>query len=447
MSANGDRQSRKGLSKGKPTAFDDYGRGLAVFGIVLAGAVSAKTVAFTMPLLGVLLINYTIRFGSDALERRSLILAVAPLSAFLLYALASVGWGQWPDRLLMSVLTASAITMLSFSACVISLTERRLRFVKAMAYGALAGTVASAAYLVVEVLSEQAIKIWVYNTLEITAVDIRPASFVRWENGRVVRIFGHDLVRNFLPLTLWFFTSLAVAWNLKGTAGRVTLIVLLGLVVIATFGGLNDTAKLALIAGTVVILVARWSSRASIRLVQAAWIAACLFVVPVSIAAHDAGMHTWSIVPDSGKQRILIWNSAARATLERPLIGIGANMTHARSQDIEAKSETPALLLFHAHNAFLQTWYELGAIGALLFMSMGLGLIGAIARAHARFVPFGLATFTAGMVHAAASYGMWQLWYVASFCMAAALVAIVGRYYELADSADLGGSGQNAGPA
>jgi O-antigen ligase len=75
----------------------------------------------------------------------------------------------------------------------------------------------------------------------------------------------------------------------------------------------------------------------------------------------------------------------------------------------------------HAHNVYLQTWYELGAIGAVLFMALGLGVLRSIAHVPTTLLPYALASFAAASIVGAFSWGMWQAWFMAGFGIAAVL--------------------------
>ena len=78
----------------------------------------------------------------------------------------------------------------------------------------------------------------------------------------------------------------------------------------------------------------------------------------------------------------------------------------------------------HSHSVYLQTWFELGLIGALLLSAFGLSIIGAIRRLAPRLQQYGLATFATAAAMASVSYGMWQAWFMASFGLCAALFVL-----------------------
>jgi hypothetical protein len=83
-----------------------------------------------------------------------------------------------------------------------------------------------------------------------------------------------------------------------------------------------------------------------------------------------------------------------------------------------AKPEKPKGFVFrrttgqHAHNLFLQSWYELGLFGTIL-----VAIAGAAAALRLRVLPqeaqaYGAAAFTLFAVIATFAWGMWQVWLV-----------------------------------
>ena len=82
----------------------------------------------------------------------------------------------------------------------------------------------------------------------------------------------------------------------------------------------------------------------------------------------------------------------------------------------------------HSHNEFLQTWYELGAVGAILLLAAGCAVILSIGRLSPAVQPFMLAQFAGFFVMAAFSWGMWQSWLMALPGLAALYAAMAGRF-------------------
>ena len=88
----------------------------------------------------------------------------------------------------------------------------------------------------------------------------------------------------------------------------------------------------------------------------------------------------------------------------------------------------------HAHNVFLQTWYELGAVGALLFMVAGSGVILSFAHLARATQPYVLAHFTALVTMLAFGWGLWQSWLMAVAGLAALYAALAVRQFRAKDA-------------
>ncbi len=76
----------------------------------------------------------------------------------------------------------------------------------------------------------------------------------------------------------------------------------------------------------------------------------------------------------------------------------------------------------HPHNAVLQVWLEMGAVGALI----GLGLLLSILRAIVRikdnrlYRAAALGMFSYGLALGSLSFGIWQSWWLTSILLSAA---------------------------
>jgi O-antigen ligase len=122
--------------------------------------------------------------------------------------------------------------------------------------------------------------------------------------------------------------------------------------------------------------------------------------------------------------------------IERPVLGIGANSTFAeevrRVERLKAERELgqrnpqanaqrrkeeqfAQYARTHPHNAFLLVWYELGAVGAAIFLLIGLALLREIRRLPPLVRTFGLATMASGTVLASLTHSLWQEWFLSGF--------------------------------
>ena len=206
------------------------------------------------------------------------------------------------------------------------------------------------------------------------------------------------------------------------------------LAIAAVFLSPQESSKTAIVAGVAAFALTRISARWALRLIAAGWITACLAVVPLALMAHRLDLHNANWLQTTAQHRIIIWNFTAEQVLKAPVFGIGAYMTYIVGPTIAAQNapdeHLPRKLSRHSHDVYLQTWFELGAVGALLLMTAGLMVLGRIGRLDPAVQPFGFATFCSAATLMASSYGIWQSWYMAIFGLTPVAFAIGARVFE-----------------
>jgi exopolysaccharide production protein ExoQ len=208
--------------------------------------------------------------------------------------------------------------------------------------------------------------------------------------------------------------------------------------------GWELSSKLALVvglaAGAIVLAVPmlRWG------LVAALALAAITgpFQLPITLSADQT---CWLLAhKPSGLHRLMIWNFVGGRIQERPWFGYGLDSSRRMpgGQDpiqIRRCDVPPGghfaidnqLLPLHPHNAALQIWLELGALGALLafgalLTSLTRGLTQHELRhrtAQAMIVAFATAAIGPGFL----SFGIWQEWWVSSLFIGAAATMALAR--------------------
>lgn len=133
--------------------------------------------------------------------------------------------------------------------------------------------------------------------------------------------------------------------------------------------------------------------------------------------------------------RFYITRFALEHIAERPLFGHGFDSSRAiPGGKIEEFTNAPALPL-HPHNAVLQIWLELGAVGAVIAGAIVVFVFGGMRaflndRATAASAN---SAFTAFVTIALLSYGIWQNWWLMTAWLAAMLVAVAARTEPSAD--------------
>lgn len=408
--------------------------GTVVLVSVVAALVSARTIPFT---LGVIFLALLISAAFDGRLRQALPrcdFLTGALVAFFLWAAVTDLWAEEPRLTLTKAALALVIVLATLS---MSRLIRRDGTMNALhlADGVWMGLGIGLVYFFIELVSDQSIKMWVYNTLGLGAESLKPLRHFKFADGRIVAISPVDLTRNTAPISLLMWPAALAAYvtapqRLRGPVS-------LGLVLLATlviFLSTHETSKLAVVIGFSGYALARLSHRWAFRLMSVGWVACCLLMLPAALLAHRADLHNADWLQRSARHRIIIWNHTAEQTLQHdPLIGIGANMTYIlgpQLRDATENAEGEGLertLSRHAHNIFLQTWFELGAVGALLLAIAGVAVLRTIraldrsVRAHA------FALFASAAVMGLASYGMWQIWFMAMFGFAAVMFAIAYR--------------------
>jgi O-antigen ligase len=300
------------------------------------------------------------------------------------------------------------------------------------------GFVAGLAFLLVEEAAGHPIKRALFNVLPF----LRPSEkHVRVEADLVSSLELYLSNRNMAALVLALWPLLLVivtgigAWTARGAANKrwLAAALVIGAVTLTLANSQHETSLLALIASGLVCALAYWSRRIAQGLVALAWLIATLAVVPIVTYAYEGlQLHQQQALPKSARARIIIWGYTAEQIPKAPLGGIGIGS--GKVMDERGGHETPPGHMFprrpgtHSHNIYVQTWYELGAVGAVLLCAMGLGLLAGIGRLEEQIQPFALAAFVTAAVTAGFSYGMWQPWFMTSFGISAVLLLAAAEW-------------------
>lgn len=377
-----------------------------------------------------------------ALERPRLPRSLAELPlwttvalAFAAYLLVTVIWSvdrfEGVSKVSMFAALAAAIWLASVALPAVE-PELRAELVRGIVIAICLG----AAYLCLEELTDHAIKTFVFGKLPSWA---RPdARHLRMSAGEVEGIEGYISDRNMAALMLVAWPAMLGAMlTWPKLRGRLVALGLAAVVALAVTRSQHTSSQVAIVVSAAVLAIAFVNARIAAGVLAAAWIASCLFVVPAAdYAFRVAGWHQASWLPRTARQRIILWGYTASLVPARPLLGVGiastkplddarrVNLTKPQGFDYELRTGP------HSHNVYLQSWYELGAIGALLFMALGLCVLRAITRTAPVCQPFLLAGFATAAVLMAFTWGMWQAWFMGSFAFAALVAMLVAKQAE-----------------
>jgi len=206
-------------------------------------------------------------------------------------------------------------------------------------------------------------------------------------------------------LALLFWPAARIlAW--RGWAGW--SVILLLAIIVGAWGLSSDAVLAALAVGAVVWIAVRLAGRVAagtlIALVAAPFVFAPLLVLSGAQKGVFAALH--KLVPASWDARLDIWAFAAGNIQHHPLRGWGLDAS---------RTFGPAIPL-HTHNAPLQIWLELGAVGAALvgvfFAWVAYGILGLTARSRGNGA-MAAAALTTYIVIGGLSFGVWQEWWLA----------------------------------
>jgi O-antigen ligase len=382
--------------------------------------------------------------GGNARELFRIDAGLALFAAVALYLLVNASWSLDPSRALSKVLWFGLVAVMAFGAArsVSNWSERQTRLA-VLAF--LAGVGAGLAIVLVQLATGQGLTRFLYNWFPGT----RPASLktITVSDGQVVSIALSELNRSVAVMLLMLWPALLCLSRAVDARRRSIGMAALPLAATAAiFLSTHETSQIGLVVSAVVFAAAWFWPVLTRRGVFAGWCLAFVLVVPLATLAFQERLHESELLPYSAKARIVLWADTAQKIPDAPVLGIG--LTSTRKLNAEKRLEPHREVLadvakpqryfvrganasLHSHNVFLQTWYELGAVGVILLLLAGGVVISYIARLPKSVQPFILAQFAAFFVIAAFSWGMWQSWLMASAGLAAVYAALSARFASL----------------
>ena len=360
------------------------------------------------------------------------------------YTLLSAVWSAVPGTSVEKAALFAAFSMVTLAAAS-SIDRLDAGELRSISRSTIAGAIVGAAYVMLEVLTEGRITITLMNVVSV----FRPenAKHVHIEDGVITDInmsrFNHHATM--LVLFLWpMLLLMKETW----AGPRRGLIAGLFLVAIAVgvFLSEHDSSQLAIIVSLFAWLLAKTWPRMTIRGMALLWCLGFVAIIPLVHLAYDAGLHKAESLPNSFRARIIIWDYTRERALNSTWLGIGAGATRVERQP-RSKVDLPPGFVFpratgqHAHNIFLQTWFELGLFGAIIFAALGAAVILRILLLPPEVQPFAAASFAAFGVIASFAWGMWQTWWVCAIglmivylCLGTALLRRPGAEASVSDA-------------
>jgi O-antigen ligase len=303
---------------------------------------------------------------------------------------------------------------------------------RAMALGFVIGLGIASAILCIEAFSNQ----WTHRLLMNEVQWFRPAPrHMSVMDDTVVYLPPYLLNRCAAVITILFWPAVFLAHRLGMRRAWVLLIAVLAAA--AILRAKHGTSKVAFVGSGLIFMLAVYARHLARNLLIAFWIVSTLLVVPLSLLAYSQQLQNWDWLAHSARHRIVIWGHTSGLVSEAPILGVGIGSARALNEatdldDLRRKSGkakaggfTPSTSA-HAHNGYLQAWYEAGAIGAIFLLSIGLLVLRGAARASPSVQPSLFATFSACALVGASSFNLWQPWFMASFGLAG-LFAVLAR--------------------
>jgi O-antigen ligase len=366
---------------------------------------------------------------------------VMALAVAGLYLLVNASWSLSPPS------AFKALAMMVVIVAVLHIVPNTLPRLetaplRAMAAGTLAGLIIGGALLCLEIFSEQSLRRLLMRL--IPALQPNPLHIEM--DGELARLKAYLPNANVGVLTILFWPAVLIAGGL-GLVRGYRRAVLAATVAVTVLASEHDTSKVALACAVAAFVLYRARPLLARRIIVAGWVTATLFVVPIVWLPFAAEAHRADWLPYSARHRVVIWGYTSGEVAKAPLAGVGIGTARALHEARDPQAPPVPGTRFqpgtglHSHNAYLQVWYEAGAVGALILLGLGLLILRAIAGFADAVQPYLAATFVAGALLAASSYSIWAPWLMASLAMAcvfAALGAALSARQASGDSAEVG---------
>jgi O-antigen ligase len=337
------------------------------------------------------------------------------------YVLLNATWSADPTTGLRKAAIYASLVLMSYAAVqALAILDRQTVRCSGLFFAA--GVFVGALFILAEMLTHGFVTRFAMNRIPLL-YPFSPKHFEIAKQG-----FGLDVDQlsynvGVMMFNLW--PALLALSSLKRpirTAAMAVLFVTIAVVVMISAHAASQVALLG--SGIIVMAMWRWP-RYGVRALAVLWCLSFVLVIPASFAAYQNGLHLAPWLPGTARQRIIIWQYTAEQVFSRPLLGAGIESTpvlnrQQKSTDIEQPDGFvyPRVLGSHAHDIYLQAWFELGAVGALLLAVAGAAVIVRITSLPVFAQPFAGGTLAAFAIVAAFSWSLWQVWFM---CAAALL--------------------------
>jgi len=366
---------------------------------------------------------------------RGLILPDTTLTIFVLVALYVAINATWaaatgPALEKAGLLLGVIVITLAANNAISRLDERHLHHAAvAFAAGAFFGVV----LILFELLSGGAISRTAMNLLPLA----HSHKHMVFAEDEVTGLQFSYLNRNVAILGLYLWPALLAMRTFRDATWRwVVSSFFLIAATVSIFVSEHQSSQVGLLGAVLVfILTSRWP-KTTIRGIAVVWCLAFALALPVALLAYKADLNTARWLPVSFRDRIAIWDDTAERALKDPWFGIGARSTRVLMNEPIVDEPTNSVRRksagWHAHDLFLQTWYELGVIGVILIAIAGAAVALRIAVLSTEAQPVAAAAYTFFMAIAAFAWDMWQTWLVCAMALTLIYLSIAAMNFDAA---------------
>ena len=352
-------------------------------------------------------------------ERNSTAIACLLVPA---YIFVNALWAADQRTAVVKALLLSAVVLIALLAgSSLRVTEGELLRRSGSAF--VVGTFVAALFLAFELLTDGAITRFVLNSINVFhTLNHKHATAY---NGQIVHLRLADLNQNTAILMFNLWPSL-LALRLIETGTRRPLFsgALLLAVAVPVFLSEHQSSQVALVASIPVFCLAQRWPLSLIRSLAVLWCLAFVIVLPADFLMYRTNVHMVDWLPKSFRARVIIWEYTAERVFDHPWLGVGADSTRVLKEPrtIDTAEKPPGFIYprtigWHAHDLFLQTWFELGVVGAILIAFAGAMVALRMSLLPLETQPFAAASFTVFMAIVAFGWGMWQTWLICGIAL------------------------------
>jgi O-antigen ligase len=326
--------------------------------------------------------------------------------AFFGWSLLSIGWSEFKSVSLFSV---GEFWLPIAAALILALTLPK-RLTRQMFWVLAGAFLLSGIIIVAEIRTGLALR---------KAIRVRADPFIF--NRPVL-----TLLMLALPLTAWLLGDLR-----RGAVWGLALLLFLAAVVMQSE---SDAAVLGLAIVCLTFPMAWFVPRVTFGLAAFAILAAfCVspLVGPITARLITPAMHE-KIASSHSKERVELWQSFGFVVREKPILGSGFG-TSPRMAETTVAKKVPVehqrmLNIGHPHNAALQIWVELGAIGAAIAVLIAFLTLRMVWQLPHLTRCASMALIAGAGPVALVGHGAWQGWWAASLGAAIIWMQAASRF-------------------